>query len=192
MVVYMVPAPSTSTRAPASGSTGAAVAAAGELNKSLSKLMGDAPMCDQCGHMTVRNGSCYRCADRPSTIVTSCDVGAAITKIDQLPFSSPNAGYSAWQRSVSATNERLYVAGPEWSWNGGDGGRSVIQVVDIKDPNGKLVKGADIPIAGQIQSRWQMDEHQERDPRGYGLPRHQRLCGEHHGHHDHTEGELSW
>ena len=32
-----------------------------ELNKSLSKLMGDAPMCDQCGHMTVRNGSCYRC-----------------------------------------------------------------------------------------------------------------------------------
>ena len=110
--------------------------------------------------VTYENGSCYRCADRPSTIVTSFDVGAAITKIDQLPFSSPNAGYSAWQRSVSATNERLYVAGPEWSWNGGDGGRSVIQVVDIKDPNGKLVKGADIPIAGQIQSRWQMDEHQ--------------------------------
>jgi ribonucleoside-diphosphate reductase alpha chain len=35
--------------------------AAQELNKSLGKLMGDAPMCDQCGHMTVRNGSCYRC-----------------------------------------------------------------------------------------------------------------------------------
>jgi hypothetical protein len=110
--------------------------------------------------VTYENGSCYRCAPKPSTIVTSFEVGAAITKIDQLPFSSPNAGYSAWQRSVSATNERLYVAGPEWSWNGGAGGRSVIQVVDIKDPNGKLVKGADIPIAGQIQSRWQMDEHQ--------------------------------
>ena len=27
----------------------------------LSKMMGDAPMCDECGHMTVRNGSCYRC-----------------------------------------------------------------------------------------------------------------------------------
>ena len=35
--------------------------AAHELNRSLGKLMGDAPMCDQCGHMTVRNGSCYRC-----------------------------------------------------------------------------------------------------------------------------------
>jgi ribonucleoside-diphosphate reductase alpha chain len=46
----------------ASGSYGAGVfAGAQELNKSLSKLMGDAPMCDQCGHMTVRNGSCYRC-----------------------------------------------------------------------------------------------------------------------------------
>lgn len=27
----------------------------------LSSMMGDAPFCDQCGHITVRNGSCYRC-----------------------------------------------------------------------------------------------------------------------------------
>ena len=27
----------------------------------LSQMMGDAPMCDECGHITVRNGSCYRC-----------------------------------------------------------------------------------------------------------------------------------
>ncbi|MCM2281934.1 MAG: vitamin B12-dependent ribonucleotide reductase [Bdellovibrionaceae bacterium] len=31
------------------------------LNAQLSKLMGDAPMCSTCGHVTVRNGSCYRC-----------------------------------------------------------------------------------------------------------------------------------
>jgi ribonucleoside-diphosphate reductase alpha chain len=24
-------------------------------------MMGDAPLCDTCGHITVRNGSCYRC-----------------------------------------------------------------------------------------------------------------------------------
>jgi ribonucleoside-diphosphate reductase alpha chain len=24
-------------------------------------LMGDAPFCDLCGHVTVRNGSCYKC-----------------------------------------------------------------------------------------------------------------------------------
>ncbi|MCC7021976.1 MAG: vitamin B12-dependent ribonucleotide reductase [Thermomicrobiales bacterium] len=27
----------------------------------LSELMGDAPFCDVCGHITVRNGSCYKC-----------------------------------------------------------------------------------------------------------------------------------
>ncbi len=27
----------------------------------LADQMGDAPLCDTCGHMTVRNGSCYRC-----------------------------------------------------------------------------------------------------------------------------------
>ena len=27
----------------------------------LSDMMGDAPACDECGHITVRNGSCYKC-----------------------------------------------------------------------------------------------------------------------------------
>jgi ribonucleoside-diphosphate reductase alpha chain len=27
----------------------------------LADKMGDAPLCDTCGHITVRNGSCYRC-----------------------------------------------------------------------------------------------------------------------------------
>lgn len=31
------------------------------LDMQFSALMGDAPMCSVCGHVTVRNGSCYRC-----------------------------------------------------------------------------------------------------------------------------------
>ncbi len=31
------------------------------LDEQLSQMMGDAPFCDGCGHITVRNGSCYRC-----------------------------------------------------------------------------------------------------------------------------------
>ncbi|MCG8556765.1 MAG: vitamin B12-dependent ribonucleotide reductase [Proteobacteria bacterium] len=31
------------------------------LDKQLGEMMGDAPMCDQCGHITVRNGACYKC-----------------------------------------------------------------------------------------------------------------------------------
>ncbi|MFH1072408.1 MAG: vitamin B12-dependent ribonucleotide reductase [Nanoarchaeota archaeon] len=31
------------------------------LDKHLSSMMGDAPVCNECGHKTVRNGTCYRC-----------------------------------------------------------------------------------------------------------------------------------
>ena len=31
------------------------------VDEQLEDLMGDAPMCDSCGHVTVRNGKCYRC-----------------------------------------------------------------------------------------------------------------------------------
>jgi ribonucleoside-diphosphate reductase alpha chain len=36
--------------------------AAGQtMDDALAQLMGDAPPCDQCGHTTVRNGTCYKC-----------------------------------------------------------------------------------------------------------------------------------
>jgi ribonucleoside-diphosphate reductase alpha chain len=31
------------------------------LDAALGGLMGDAPFCDVCGHITVRNGACYKC-----------------------------------------------------------------------------------------------------------------------------------
>ena len=31
------------------------------LDAQLEELMGDAPVCDACGHITVRNGACYKC-----------------------------------------------------------------------------------------------------------------------------------
>ena len=33
----------------------------GALDAQLEEMMGDAPVCDQCGHITVRNGACYKC-----------------------------------------------------------------------------------------------------------------------------------
>jgi ribonucleoside-diphosphate reductase alpha chain len=36
-------------------------APAGELDAQMAEMMGDAPVCDVCGHLTVRNGTCYRC-----------------------------------------------------------------------------------------------------------------------------------
>jgi ribonucleoside-diphosphate reductase alpha chain len=31
------------------------------LDRQLEEMMGDAPVCDSCGHITVRNGACYKC-----------------------------------------------------------------------------------------------------------------------------------
>ncbi len=33
----------------------------GALDAQLEEMMGDAPVCDSCGHITVRNGACYKC-----------------------------------------------------------------------------------------------------------------------------------
>ncbi len=50
--------------APASPSTRVTTAAdvqTAAIQQVLADKMGDAPLCDTCGHITVRNGSCYRC-----------------------------------------------------------------------------------------------------------------------------------
>ncbi|QQR91947.1 MAG: hypothetical protein IPJ88_02850 [Myxococcales bacterium] len=48
------PPPAMVSEIPGHGSTNA-------MNQQLGEMMGDAPMCDSCGHITVRNGSCYKC-----------------------------------------------------------------------------------------------------------------------------------
>jgi ribonucleoside-diphosphate reductase alpha chain len=49
-------------------SMAAASAAANSLDSQLGEMMGDAPMCDQCGHITVRNGACYKCLNCGSSM----------------------------------------------------------------------------------------------------------------------------
>ena len=44
-----------------SAGAGAGVGAHGSVDALLEEMMGDAPLCETCGHITVRNGSCYRC-----------------------------------------------------------------------------------------------------------------------------------
>lgn len=110
--------------------------------------------------VTFENGYCYGCQQTQATVVTSFGTVAGFNKVAQLSYAAPSQGYSWAKRSVSATNQRLYIAGPTWNWNGQGQQNSVIQVVDITNPAGLLVKGADVPVEGQITSRWQMDEYQ--------------------------------
>lgn len=116
---------------------------------------------------TYENSACYSCTQGLRTLVTSFDIKTPSVpeKVDQVAFLAPpntsfNAAWStAWKRSIFATTERLYIGGlsDTASANTPEG---VIQVLDITDPTGKLVKGARIEVAGPTMSRWQMDESQ--------------------------------
>ncbi len=33
------------------------------LDRQAKRLLGDAPACDNCGHITIRNGTCYKCVN---------------------------------------------------------------------------------------------------------------------------------
>jgi hypothetical protein len=103
------------------------------------------------------NGYCWGCDEKPRTNVISLDVSspADIHKVDELSFEEREDGYS-WKRSLMATDQRLYIAGPTWGPREPEG--TTIQVVDVSDPNGDMVPGAEVAVAGQIDSRWQMDE----------------------------------
>ncbi|WP_437285795.1 beta-propeller domain-containing protein [Sorangium sp. So ce406] len=110
--------------------------------------------------VTFEDGYCWGCSGTRNTTVTSLAVGdpAEITVVDQLTYDDEDPYGYGWQRSVSVTADRMYVAGIEW--NGTDEGHSTIQVIDISDPGGDLVEGTSVEAVGQIQSRWQMDEHE--------------------------------
>ncbi len=44
------------------------IGGAAVLSTHLSTMMGDAPMCNQCGHLTVRSGACYKCLNCGNSI----------------------------------------------------------------------------------------------------------------------------
>jgi hypothetical protein len=115
---------------------------------------------------TYENVSCYSCGTKPRTLVTTFDVSTPTDpkKVDQVAFeASPesigfNAAWSTpWKRSIIATTERLYVGGLAYD-NGTTTSEGIIEVLDITDPTGKLVRGATIATSGPVMSRWQMDE----------------------------------
>jgi len=49
-------------------SNGAATQSEANTQGFLSSMMGDAPPCDNCGHITIRNGTCYKCLNCGSSL----------------------------------------------------------------------------------------------------------------------------
>ncbi|HTB78059.1 MAG TPA: beta-propeller domain-containing protein [Polyangiaceae bacterium] len=117
---------------------------------------------------TYENGVCDGCAGSAKTVVTSFNVSDPphMQFIDQAKFlSNAPAAYNyawgmAWQRSIVATTQRLYLGGQGYVDPSDPGGQSegIIDVVDVSDPAGHLGPGAHLTIPGPVLSRWQMDE----------------------------------
>lgn len=108
--------------------------------------------------VTMEDGWCWSCDDEQKTVVTSIDISdqAHPQLVDQLEFVAENDNWD-WQRSVASTTDRMYVAARTWDWQGMG---SVIDVIDISAHDGSLVPGAQVSVAGSIDSRWQMDEYE--------------------------------
>ena len=106
---------------------------------------------------THQSGYCWDCDTVANSRVTSFDVSdpSEFTLVDSEVFQTQDG----WQRSISVTSERIYISGFTWSGDQNQGG--TIDVVDISDPSGVMSKGATVSIAGQIESRWQIDEFEE-------------------------------
>ncbi len=117
-----------------------------------SRIVGDALYV-----VAFESGYCWGCGDEPRTNLLSLDVAdpTDIEQVDELSFEEREQTYT-WRRSVAATNERMYIAGPSWGEDGPVG--SEIQVVDISDPGGDMVLGDSVVVQGQVNNRWQMDE----------------------------------
>jgi uncharacterized secreted protein with C-terminal beta-propeller domain len=104
------------------------------------------------------SNGCWGCDTGQHTTIISLDVSnpTAIKRVDQRAYEDDSSKTYSWRRSVTVTDKRMYIAGPEYGTNGPVG--SAIQVVDISDPSGQLVDGAKVSANGMINSRWQMDE----------------------------------
>ena len=109
--------------------------------------------------VTFEDHVCANCPDLPTTSIASYDTAnpAALQPVGYMTFQQQSGLDLGWKRSVMVTPDRMYVAGVEWDGVSTEG-HSTIQVIDISDPNGQLMEGAIVPVAGQILNRWQMDE----------------------------------
>lgn len=109
--------------------------------------------------VTYQTLGCWDCDAQPNIRISSFDVSdpSEFNPVDQAVFASEDEGWG--RRSVSASTERMYVSG--WAWNDdGTPETATIQVVDISDPAGDIREGTTVEVAGQIESRWQMDEYE--------------------------------
>lgn len=85
------------------------------------------------------------------TRVESFDVsGGAITPKSQLDL----GGYVT---DIQATPAALIVARHDWSWSSNGQAGSRVSLIDISSPDGTMVEGGEVQVAGFVQNQFRMD-----------------------------------
>ena len=88
-------------------------------------------------------------ATEDRTVVKSFEVGAsALTDRTELDL-------GGWISDIQATTDALLVARTQ----GWGGEASKVAIIDISDPSGTMVQGAEVTVAGQVFSQFNMDLH---------------------------------
>lgn len=85
------------------------------------------------------------------TAVATFDEKLAL--LDGLEVVSRGEGYT---RTLVMTDRHLYIGGTYEL--GEDYDEGIVDVVDVSDPKGKLVRGVELRTAGALLNRWQLDE----------------------------------
>jgi hypothetical protein len=108
--------------------------------------------------VTHDSGTCAGCELTSNTRVSSFIVERThLRPVDSVRIYPPRDTYDLQPRSLYATKQRLFLAGATGL---GFVAQSEIHVVDISDEGGRMTLGAKLAVAGQVNSRWQMDEYE--------------------------------
>lgn len=108
--------------------------------------------------MSHENGGCWACDSEPKVRIHAFALQRQSSPdlVSTVDLKIPER---SWGRAPSlvANDRRLYVALPDKAST--EGALSSIRAVDISDPR-NIRELSTIAVAGEIQSRWQMNEHQ--------------------------------
>ena len=110
--------------------------------------------------VSFEDGYCYRCEDT-ATAITSIDIAdpAGLRLVDRESFAErfDENRFEFSKHIVTVAQDRIYLGRVERDQ--GTDAHSIIQVIDITDPGGKLEIGASVRVEGQLEGSWQMDEY---------------------------------
>ena len=91
--------------------------------------------------------------------VTGYDLSVPSAPVERNTVKFSNSGGS-WVSAVQSSNRCFMVAQPNYDYSGADGGyHTLINLVDVSNPDGTLVKGGSANVNGFVQDKFKLHEN---------------------------------